>query len=225
MTELLDKIKSRGYWQVIIRPSTFVEDKISNFSSLLPLIQSKAVKIRGWDFPYISNRDDKKLAVNFVEQALDWEHHKEIWRFYQSGQFIHVKAMTLDWRDESTWWPADEHWAPKTQLGVADTTLTLYEIFELASRLAFSDAGDSSMEIDILISGLGGRTLYIDAPNKNSFLRPKVGHLEDFPIRVTVPKVDLSTSVKDLAVRYAKELFARFNWETTDEIVAKLLNV
>ena len=53
MSELLEKIRSRGYWRVVIHPASFVEKQVANISDLYPLLQKIAVELRGWDYPHL----------------------------------------------------------------------------------------------------------------------------------------------------------------------------
>ena len=80
----VDKIQSRGHWRVVVRPSTFVKDRVKNILDLKPLLESCAVKLRGWDFPHIDYRTEIEIGDDWVAQPVDWEMYIEYWRFYQS---------------------------------------------------------------------------------------------------------------------------------------------
>ena len=61
-----------------------------------------------WDYPHFPQRrgDDTDLVPgnNYYEGWIDWGAHKEIWRMYQSGQFINYKAVEEDWFKEDGWY-------------------------------------------------------------------------------------------------------------------------
>src|SRR4051794_18820207 len=110
MSELLDKIRSRGFWQAIIRPSAFVEERLGNIASIGPLIDKTSVSLRGWNFPHVDHKTDVHLDIDWAGQEFQWNHFLEIWRMYQSGQFVHVSGMFEDWFDESGLHPAWQGW-------------------------------------------------------------------------------------------------------------------
>jgi hypothetical protein len=214
---LYSKIKSRGYWRVIIRPTVFIEKKVNEIPSLLSLIDDNQVKIRGWSFPYVNYREQPHIDLDWIGQEFDREHHKSIWRLYQSGQFLHIKALALDWRDESTFWPAGEGWEPGNLLSAGDTIATLTEIFEFAARLSMSDAGSKKMHIKIVIGNLQDRFLYIDSSqNKWPFDRTYQISIDEFPYVKEVESSELITNSKEMAINVAKDLFQRFHWNIQD---------
>lgn len=210
-TELQTKILSRGYWQVVIRPSRFDVHRLADIGALLPLVETNKVSVRGWDFPHVDNRAQPHVDVDWVGQELDWEHVKSIWRIYQSGQFYFLGGVALDWRDESRLWPVDANWSHSQLLGVGDTIATLTEFFEFAARLAISTAGDDVMHIDITAGNLRGRQLYTDSSRRWPLRPSYTAALAKYPHVEDVARTKLMTEGKLLALSVAKDLFARFN--------------
>lgn len=212
MTSILQqKILTRGYWQVIIRPVSFLEKRIADFTSLRPLVDKNRVSLRGWDFPHVDYKNREQIGIDWAGQEFDWQHHKSIWRFYQSGQFFQLKAFAIDWRDESSLWPADENWRPKGFLGIGDTVATLLEIFEFAARLAVSEAGADVMHINILAGNLDGRLLYIDSSRPRWSLDDVYKtSLIKFPYSINLQRSKLLAEAQPLALQVAKEIFSRF---------------
>src|SRR5918999_2600983 len=162
MNELLEKIRSRGYWKVIIRPATFVEKRISNTSDVYPILEKTSVQVRIWGFPHLDNNEKLGINVDWIGQEIAWEYYLELWRFYQSGQFVHLSGMAEDWLDRSRLSPPDQSWKPRTFLNVVGAVFRFTEIFEFAARLAFTAAGDEQMRLEITLSGLEGPTLWVD---------------------------------------------------------------
>ena len=113
---LLDLIKSRGHWRVEIRPTRFVPNRVERIAELYPLVERLSVRFRGWDYPHMDSRNGPHIDKDWVGQEFAWAHYKEIWRLYQSGKFIHVFALSEDWRDESDVWPAPPGWNPVIDL-------------------------------------------------------------------------------------------------------------
>jgi hypothetical protein len=49
---ILNIIRTRGDWRVVIRPTTYRRNHIPNYADLLPIIAKNSVRFRGWDYPY-----------------------------------------------------------------------------------------------------------------------------------------------------------------------------
>lgn len=50
MDGVIDRIKSRGYWKVIIRPSDFRRDRIPDFQTLKQIITKSSFRCGGGVF-------------------------------------------------------------------------------------------------------------------------------------------------------------------------------
>lgn len=220
MSELLEKIRSRGHWRVVIRPGTFVEKRVSNISNLHHILQKTSVQLRGWDFPHLDSRVQTQIDVDWVGQEINWENHLELWRFYQSGQFVHFSGMDEDWRDQSGIWPPDKGWKPGALVYVEDTLFQFTEIFELAARLAMTDAGDEQMRLEIDLRGLKGRDLKFEVRRAGSFYRRILkADIEEMPYKVDLPRIQLVTEPNELALKPTVELFQRFGWDPSLDIL------
>ena len=215
MNTLLEKIRSRGYWQVIVRPARFVSKRIPDISLLHPILQKTYVSLRGWDFPHLDSRRTLHIDIDWIGQEFEWEHYISVWRFYRSGQFIHVSGMPIDWRDQSSFWPADEQWKAGTLLGVGDAIFCFTEIYEFAARLALSDAGDEQMHVNITVGNLEGRMLYVDSHRRFSFLRAYTSSIEKYPHSIDVSTSELIARPRDIALEAASELLKRFGYNGT----------
>jgi hypothetical protein len=218
-SDLGKKIYSRGYWITRIWPGKFQPKKIADISSMFPLIQQLIVKIRGWDFPHLDLRNRNQIGIDSIGQDLEFEHRLSSWRFFQSGQFVDVAGISIDWRDQSSFWPPSEDWKPGQLLGIGDTIATLTEIIELASRLSTSDAGDENMHISIVIGNLKDRMLYVDDSNRWPLDYPRQATINEYPIDLDLTRSELITNAKTIALEQALEFFKRFNFITTIEIL------
>jgi len=213
MTPLLEKIKSKGHWQVVIRPLTFKKTRILEIKNLLPLLEKTSVQFRGWDFPHI-DRDAPERGLDWIGQECDWDDILEMWRFYQSGQFVHISGVRYDWRDLSKWFRGKN---PGPVLGIGDTVFRFTEIFEFAARLAFTEAGDDQMHIDISLKGLRGRALWVDSPNRMPVRQTYTASIDEFPYSIDLSRTRLIAEARELALQPANELFQRFGWEPSLE--------
>ncbi len=219
MSEILNKIKTRGYWQVIIKPTEFIADRIKDISVLFPILQKHYVYIRGWDYPHLEDKNSLHIDTDWVSQDSEWMHNKSSWRFYQSGLFVHLHGMSFDWRDESDVWPGDADWCPSQYIGIGNTIFTFTEIYELASRLSMSEAGAEHMDVEITIFGLNNRKLYLDSSNRHPLDNIYEAHLDTLPIINKISRQELVAKTKEYAIESSIEFFRRFGWNPTFEII------
>ena len=219
MSEVLEKIKSRGYWRVVIHPGTFTEKRVANISDLYPILQKTSVQLRGWDFPHLDSKETVQIDSDWIGQEIVWSYHLELWRFYQSGQFVHISALAEDWLDESKDAATAKVWNPGHSLSVERTVFRFTEIFELASRLALTEAGDDQMHVEILVSGLGGRGLRVSPETRMPLPLRMKASIKELPYKVDLSRTQLITEPRDLALKPALELFQRFGWDPSLEIL------
>lgn len=220
MSTLLQEIKSRGYWQVIIRPCTFVQYRVPEISALYPILQKTSVGSRGWSFPQVRDpHTELHIDIDWVGQEGHWGHHLEVWRFYQSGQFVDFSGMRYDWLDISKSLPSGQSWKPGVFWGIGDAVFRFTEIFEFAARLALTEAGDEQMHIEVTVSGLQGRVLWVDSPNRFPMPRDYRASIKEFPYIVELPRTELIAAPRELALKPAMELFQRFNWNPPRELL------
>ena len=214
VADLTDDIRSRGHWQVVIRPTAFVAGRVSDIAVLFPIVEHSSVQLRGWDFPHVDRNDRPIIDVNCVGQETRWQHMLETWRIYQTGQFFHLAGIWDDWRDQSEWWPPPPGWSPGERLGIGDVLFRFVEIFEFAARLSTTAAGDDSMHIEVRLGGLANRLLFVDSPSRLPYLRgqPRIA-INEFPFEVDVSKTELEADPRGLALRGSIEVFKRFGWE------------
>lgn len=214
MSKLLEKIRSRGYWKVVIHPATFVEQRVSNIADLYPLLQKISVQLRGWDFPHLDTQTKLHIDNDWIGQESEWGQYLELWRFYQSGQFIDFFGLDEDWRNQSELWPSPKAWKPCLFLDVEDTVFQFTEIFEFAARLALTPAGDEQIRLEIYVSGLKGRGLQLEIRRAGSSrLRALNAAIDELPYKVDLPRLELVADPSELALKPAIELFRRFGWD------------
>lgn len=220
MSTLLEKIKSRGYWQVIIRPSKFVQSRVPEISDLYPIIQKTSVEFRGWHFPQVLDPATKlHIDIDWVGQEGQWGHHLEVWRFYQSGQFVDFSGMRYDWLDISKSLPSGQSWRPGVFFGIGDAVFRFTEIFEFAARLALTEVGDEQMHIEVTLNGLKDRVLWVDSPNRAPLWPNYTASIGKFPYVVELLRTKLIATPRELALEPARELFKRFGWNPSLELL------
>ena len=144
MTELLDNIRSRGYWRVVIRPYSFIEKRIADRSELLHILEKTSVEYKGWGFPHIDGWRKPDNGPDWIGQEISKEPILELWRFYQSGQFIHYFGMPEDWKDL--------HRLQSPSLEIKDIVLRFTEIFELILQPHIHWLGASSYATELAVA-------------------------------------------------------------------------
>lgn len=88
---LLAEVRSRGHWEVVIRPLPF-RQRVTDSRELLQIVEKSAIDLGGWRFPFISDRQGEQTNgqrfrdEDSIRQMHRWEHHLEVWRFYGTGQ-------------------------------------------------------------------------------------------------------------------------------------------
>ena len=82
------------HWRVNFRPNDYKEDLIPTLSKCFDTIEKNKLSLRGWDYPHLSRRDtEREQGNNWVASWSAFMGHYEYWRFYQSGQFIHLFSV------------------------------------------------------------------------------------------------------------------------------------
>lgn len=214
---LLSKIRSRGYWQVVIRPTRF-EEKRLEIPQLFSLVEKHSVHLRGWDYPHVDHRTQPRVDLEWVGQEFEWEHYLEVWRMYQSGQFAHFFGVREDWRDQSRLWPAPHGWRHGSELYAISTLFEYTEILEFAARLALDIDGDDIFHIAITLNGLQGRRLADDRKFVLG-LQQYTTDIDKFPYRIEKPRTAIVATARELALQPALELFQHFGWDPSLDLL------
>jgi hypothetical protein len=155
--ERLEKIKSKGYWRVNIRPIKFEERGIGSLPQCWKIMEDCKVSLRGWDYPVL-NKSEKIFGKDWVQSGWydNWTEMAELWRFYQSGQFIHYFSCMEDYREIPNFSTLE---IPRG-LSVTSTLYKVTEIYELAARLAEKNVLQDQLKISIKLLGMRDRALF-----------------------------------------------------------------
>lgn len=224
--EVKNLIKERGYWEVIITPQIHSPKLVPDRTTCKDLVSKNSVQLRGWDYPHIprGNQDHQKIyfGADHCEAFLDWGNHKEVFRFYQSGQFIHYLALFEDWiavdKVGEMFGARGGRWdnlKPGEVVDVIGAVYTITEIYEFARRMASgSNIYDSGIRIDIKFHGARGRKLEILDPMRFGLFDRYSSEIDDIEIPVVeLSKGEILNSSKELAMDAIKYFFESFNWE------------
>lgn len=188
--------------------------------ALYPIIDGTSVHLRGWDFPHIDASHKPIIDLDWVGQESEWDMYLEVWRFYRSGQFVDFAGFSNDWRNQSKLSPSPsppEEWKPMEFLGIASALYRFTEIFEFAARLSMTEAGDETMIIEGLVSGLQGRALVVDSPSRWPMMHEYEASIIQFPYKKELPRTRLVAEARELALEPAIGLFEMFGWDATKQ--------
>jgi hypothetical protein len=230
VSELTDKLRSKGYWDVTIRPETFSDQRVA-YENLDELLESVVVRFRGWPVPFIDRRHETLHGDDWIGQDVDAVGHIEAWRFFTSCQFNHLRAVSADWRyvslqatEATDVFPARFEFLPEGfdyVIEIWEILFYLTEVFELAARLALSPAGDDTMSISVQLNARERRGLIVGQANRVPFDRPFGPPPESITREVTVPREELVAEPRALAVDMAREFLLRFGWKPSREQLAE----
>ncbi len=212
MHPIMEKIKSRGHWKIIIRPSAFMQNQIPELSRCKTLIRDNKVQLRGWDYPHYDMNAEINTGLDYVEQLSEFLDHIEAWRFYQSGQFIHYKALWEDWFEARTNIGQQQKNLPNESLSIIGTVYLLTEIYEFASRLGAKGILGDSCEIHITLFNTMNRKLKMFDSRRLFFDEYKTT-LGEIPRSVSLKTTDLIGRSSELSLEHSVWLFQRFNWD------------
>jgi len=211
---VLKKIKSRGYWEVIIRPTQFKKERIS-LPECTQIVQVCKVRLRGWDYPHISSRHPPYVGgSDYVESLTDWNGYKELWRMYQSGQFVHLFGCREDWLGEQKSIFGPSRYSHIKLCSVLEVIMTLYsvtEIYEFASRLAEKNLFEGNAFLSITLHGMQNRKLTFFEFGRSLF-DDYVCHVNDLSQEKTIAVNELLGRGHEIALDHTLQILERFNW-------------
>jgi hypothetical protein len=219
LSEITDKIRSKGHWVVAIRPEPFDENRV-DYAELDEILAGAAVRFRGWPVPFIDNRQELMHGDSWIGQDVDAElvSHHEAWRFFASGQFNHLRTVSADWREGREATPTPAGFA--SVIEVWEILFYLTEVFELATRLALGPAGGEQTTIDIRLNGLQDRGLVVANHNRAEFMTPYRSSTDFLQRSMTVPRDELVAEGRSRAVDMARDFFLRFGWKPTLDLLS-----
>lgn len=216
MSALLEKIRSRGYWKVVIRPTTFKENRVHEKSTLGHIVKSRSVSIKGWNFPHVDYFRDFDEGSDWIGQEIETGPILELWRFYQSGQFVHYFGMVEDWVDSPDQYPLVEN-GHQVVLGAESIVTRFTEVFEFAARLTFTEVGDAGTCMEIAAVNISDHVLPL--PTRHGMVRMLEAHRSEVTIKVDPTSIELVGEKRELALEAALRFFQYFSWKPSIDLL------
>lgn len=221
---LLEKIKSRAYWRVEIRPTVYEATRLQDMQAMEKAINVASVSLRGRPYPAFRVDDlQKTYKGTWLEGQLDRDYFKEFWRLYQSAQWIHYLIALTAWMPKAKLfrdrWPQ-----PADRAGfihITDTLCTITEILRFAVGLAEQHLLDPDLYMSIQFCNTKGYALYessFDSPF--SWYEPdRLVSKTDDPIKqeLAMPAARLRSVADEKALAIASGIFAGFDLVVTPD--------
>jgi hypothetical protein len=173
--ELPVQVLKYPHWRVNFRPVDYKEHLIPSLGMCFEIIEKNKLSLRGWDYPHLSRRDTEQgQGNNWVASWSDFMGHYEYWRFYQSGQFLHLfsvrEATETEWRKKlesemksQLSYKDDIDWKKVPGfISIINFTYNVTEIYEFAARLCQSQIYTGTINIKIELRGI--RDFILSAP-------------------------------------------------------------
>ena len=210
-------IKDAPHWRVNIRPGNFESERIPTLGECWEMVNGSRVSLRGWDYPHV-DRQHQAQGRNWIASWSEFRSHREYWRFYQSGQFLHLLSFQEDAfraraeqraKVEIYDWPDD--FTPSGYLEVVMALWTITEVFEFAARLAARGILGASASVGIEMVDIKDRVLFILDPGRwwdGLYAASKQTLGKSWPIDKNL----LLTNSSDLALDASVWFFERFGW-------------
>ena len=213
MTEsVLKTVVTRGYWKIILRPVVFKLDRISTLWDCENLLSSCRVA-GGWDYPHLQTVES---GDDYIWCETNWEEHKEFWRFYQTGQFVHYVGFVEDWwKDSMLSDRAMRGYLSGEALDIIHALFRITQIYEFADRLASKGTFGDYVNVHIGLHRILNRKLI--AVNRNWDLWVHIAALSELESDLHFATRDLIEKKYELALQNTLWILERFNWRSVRE--------
>lgn len=222
MTEsIIEKIKSRGYWLVKIRPLEFEKERLESLRECAEIVDTSTVRLRGWPYPYVKTHKIES-GIDWVQCQTDWQNYIEYWRMYQSGQFAHWFACREDWWRESGLVRDNRIKAinPMSAMSVLMTLFSLTEIYEFAARLAEKKMFDETLSLTVELHRMKNRQLFFLDPMRQPFEKYSCA-VDNLPLQKIISIDEILGGAQELALDHTLWVFERFNWRSARRDILK----
>lgn len=231
--ELPTPVLQYPHWRVNFRPSEYKENLIPSLSKCFEIIERTKLSLRGWDYPHLSRRDTERgQGNNWVSSWSDFMGHYEYWRFYQSGQFIHLfsvreatereykQKLKSDMQSHRIFTDGEIDWeAVPGFFSITNFIYNITEIFEFAARLCQSQIYTGTLTIQVDIKRIKGFVL--TAPWERAWHSYYAASQDNLSKSQEVDSEQLVAASKDISLSTIIWFFERFGWMSPSKDVIR----
>jgi hypothetical protein len=200
-----DKIVAAGHFDASIRPGPYDANRIAP-AQLLEFLRKHVVRMRGWLLPFMDGHEPVRRYGAWIGQEYEGPHHREAWRLFTSGHFVHRRALVSDLVDQQDL-AADAAGATGSVV-VWDVLLYAVELVELAARFA-TDLCCDNMTIDLDLVNIEGRQL-VSGDWSRELYGPYFVHTNRIRAERRLTSTTLLADPRDAAVALAQDLLGQF---------------
>lgn len=212
---VISEIQSRGYWSLILHPTTFQDGRIPQKDLLTTVRKSSVGSRKNWGpFPWLTDNQTimgEKWAGGIGKHDLNLQ----AWQLYQSGQFRAVAGLFWDWRDISRILPANPNWSLMQDMPIGQSIVHISYMFEFASRLLMhlEPLGVEDVDLALTFRNIIGRHLIVDDPRRMPFFSQQYSApVEEVPFKKIIPVPVLIATWQDIAIECSADFFSHFGW-------------
>lgn len=207
-------IKTRGYWEVDIRPREPSRDRFENLTEVRTKVEESVVSLRGWDYPHFGNNPPPYSMNRRIESYVNFGPYKDYWTMFINGHFYHIFACKEDWYssfEEVFKTKSRDNIEPFTTLGFMNTLLQITEIFEYAKRLGYRNVFGEKVRILITLHNMKNRKLK-SLDRRRHLWREYVCNEDTIPVEEVLSLDDLVAEGHNTAINFTIKIFEIFNW-------------
>lgn len=209
---LMELIKTRGYWEVDIRPDEPSEQRFRSISDCIDKVRESVVLLRGWDYPHFSSGSPLYPMQRRIESIVNFGFTKEYWTMFLNAHFYHLFACHEDWLEEDVFGPSRySHISPGTILDFLSTLYSVTEIYEFAIRLAQKKVLGRRLRMKIKLFGMENRRISSLTPGR-LLVRSYVCREENITLDRKMRVDELIAKGHEIALDTTIEIFELFNW-------------
>jgi len=221
--ELLTDIKSRGYWRIEIHSTEFQDNRLPSRAAMQNLLSSAMVSLRGWPYPYF-RAEETTYNGKWLEGHDNWSYHREYWRLYESGQWLHYLGLRGAWITREELFKGQSPLPPQHAGYIhvrGDVLFTLTEIFRFAVGLALGGIFDPTAFLSIQLHNTRDYMLFESFERffTYNYVNPLTRPIEQ---QQTLPVGDLYAVADQMALETAIKVFSVFGWVPSDAAIRTL---
>lgn len=223
--ELLEEIKSRGYWRVEIHSTEYQDKRLSSRAAMQNLLSGATVSLRGWPYPYF-RAEETTYNGKWLESQVNWSYYRECWRLYESGQWLNYKGLYGAWITREKLFEGRSPLPPQHPgyLHVrGDILYTLTEILRFAVGLAQGGVFDPTAFLSIQLHNTHDYMLFesFERPFflSHEYVNPSNRLIEE---QKSIPVGQLSAVADQMALEMAIKVFSVFGWVPGEAAVRML---